>query len=230
MRKKNLPNGWHYFSSFLGGARFSLLFATLLLTIGGSAVLAELQLAWIQYLLILLDLLVLLAVVSGRWTLGIGLGLFVFSLISWILSTMTAKTAFIPGGQISAIILLMLGTLSCFRVAFSPGPVDRERLAAALSLYLLLGLIFALIFMVIAELLPGSFYYAAIQSADFAGKPMADLVYFSFVTLATLGYGDIVPLSGSARGLAILEAIVGQMYLVVVVARLVSVYGQSESQ
>jgi hypothetical protein len=230
MSERNLPKGWHYFSFFLGETRFSLLFTTLLLTIGGSAVLVELRLAWIQYLLILLDLLVLLAVVSGRWALGIGLGLFVFSLLSWVLSTMTAKTDFIPGGQISAIILLMLGTLSCFRSAFSPGPVNRERLAAALSLYLLLGLIFALIFTVIAELLPGSFFYAAARSADVAVKPMADMVYFSFVTLATLGYGDIVPLSGSARGLAILEAIVGQMYLVVVVARLVSVYGQSESR
>jgi hypothetical protein len=56
------------------------------------------------------------------------------------------------------------------------------------------------------------------------------MVYYSFVTLATLGYGDIVPLSPSARGLAILEAVVGQIYLVVVVARLVSLYGQSEEK
>jgi len=46
-------------------------------------------------------------------------------------------------------------------------------------------------------------------------------VYFSFVTLATLGYGDIVPLTPTARGLAVSEAIVGQLYLAVLVARLV---------
>jgi voltage-gated potassium channel len=49
-------------------------------------------------------------------------------------------------------------------------------------------------------------------------------IYFSFVTLATLGYGDIVPASDVARGLAILEAVIGQFYLTVVVARLVSLY------
>jgi voltage-gated potassium channel Kch len=177
-----------------------------------------------------MDLLDLLAIVSGRWALRVGLGLFVFSLISWGLSTLTAAKAFLPGAQISAVILLGLGTLACFRVAFSSGPVDRERMAAALSLYLLLGLIFALVFAVIAELLPGSFHFAAIRSADSAAKPLADMVYFSFVTLATLGYGDIVPLSSSAKGLAILEAIIGQMYLVVVVARLVSLYGRSEEK
>jgi hypothetical protein len=49
------------------------------------------------------------------------------------------------------------------------------------------------------------------------------------VTLTTLGYGDIVPLSGPARGLAVLEAIIGQIYLALVIARLVSLYGQSDS-
>lgn len=49
-------------------------------------------------------------------------------------------------------------------------------------------------------------------------------MYFSFVTLATLGYGDIVPRSDVARSLAIIEAVAGQLYLAVMVARLVSIY------
>ena len=91
-------------------------------------------------------------------------------------------------------------------------------------------MIFALLFTVIAELRPGSFHFAVARPPEFAARPLADMVYYSFVTLATLGYGDIVPLSPSAKGLAILEAIVGQIYLVVVVARLVSLYGQSEEK
>jgi hypothetical protein len=51
-------------------------------------------------------------------------------------------------------------------------------------------------------------------------------IYFSFVTLATLGYGDVVPASGPARALAMLEAVFGQLYLVVLVARLVSLYSR----
>jgi voltage-gated potassium channel Kch len=53
-------------------------------------------------------------------------------------------------------------------------------------------------------------------------------LYFSFVTLATLGYGDIVPRSDVARGLAILEGVGGQLFLAVMVARLVSLYGRGQ--
>jgi hypothetical protein len=218
------------FYPFLGINRFGLLFFSLLLTLGGSAVLSELVVARVLNILLLLNLLTLLAVVSGRWILRASLGLFAFSLITWVLSMLTAVEGLLPSGQISALILLILGTFACFRVAFSSGQVDRERLASALSLYLLLGLIFALIFTVFAELRPGSFHFSVARPADSAAKPLSDMVYFSFVTLATLGYGDIVPLSPSVKGLAILEAIVGQMYLVVVVARLVSLYGQSEEK
>jgi voltage-gated potassium channel Kch len=56
------------------------------------------------------------------------------------------------------------------------------------------------------------------------GFSTADGIYFSFVTLATLGYGDFVPKTEVARGLVILEAIAGQLYLAVMVARLVSLY------
>ena len=218
----------HSFLTFLGNYRFGLLFLSLLLTLGGSAILSELGVARVLNVLILLNLLMLLAIASGRWVLRVGLGLFTISLISWGLSTLMPSKVFLPGSQISAVILLILGTLACFRNAFGSGPVDRERLASALSLYLLFGLIFALVFTVIAELLPGSFHFSAARSADSTIRPLADMIYFSYVTLATLGYGDIVPLSPSAKGLAILEAIVGQIYLVVVVARLVSLYGRSE--
>jgi len=55
-------------------------------------------------------------------------------------------------------------------------------------------------------------------------------IYYSFVTLTTLGYGDIVPRSEVARGLAIMEALVGQLYLAVMVARLVSLYVAGEGK
>jgi hypothetical protein len=218
------------FITILGKHHFGLLFFLLLLTIGGSTVLAELRLFWIQKFLILLIMLVLLSIVTGRWILRAGLALFAFSLITAVLSSVSEVKAFVPGGQISAVVLLVLGTLACFRALFGTGPIDKERIFASLSLYLLFGLIFALIFAVIEELLPGSFYFPKTLSPDTGTRPLSQLFYFSYVTLATLGYGDIVPISGPAKGMAILEAVIGQMYLVVVVARLVSLYGRSEAK
>ena len=83
--------------------------------------------------------------------------------------------------------------------------------------FLLLGLCWAFIYALIEVLNPGSFSVASITTA---GSSSA-YTYFSFVTLTTLGYGDISPVAQVARSFAILEAITGQMYLAVLVARLV---------
>jgi hypothetical protein len=216
--------------AFLGEYRFTLLFGSLLLTIGGAEVLAELKMSWGINILILINLLVLLSVSQGRGYLWAGLVLFTLSLFSWFLSAVFDLKSLAPGRQGGAVALLIMGTFACFKTAFRSGAgVDRERIFASLSLYLMLGLIFALLFVLIDMFLPGSFNYPAILLAnDPSNKPLTLLMYFSYVTLATLGYGDIVPLSGPARGLAILEAMIGQLYLVLVVARLVSLYGRSE--
>ena len=71
-------------------------------------------------------------------------------------------------------------------------------------------------------------------SYDFAGEQMLsvdtnDFVYYSMVTLTTLGYGDITPLSASARALAAMEALVGQIYLTVIIARLVGLHMQQKT-
>jgi hypothetical protein len=214
----------------LGDNRFGLLFMSLLLTISSSTILAELGFVWLNTLLIMLNQLVLLSIITGRWTLRASKVLFFLSLFYTVTSSVIELKAFEPYGQLSSVVLLFLGTIACFRVIFGSGRIDRERLLASLSLYLLFGLIFAIIFVVVEELLPGSFRYPVTQSPGSEIKPLAQLIYFSYVTLATLGYGDIVPLNGPAKGLVILEAIIGQMYLVVVVARLVSLYEHTESK
>jgi hypothetical protein len=210
--------------------RFGLLFFSLLLTIGGSTLLAELGLIWIHRLLLLLNLLVLLSIVKGRWTFRASMLLFSLSLFSSAVYAVSGIKAFVIGGQICTAVFLILGTYTCFRSVFEAGRIDEGHIFASLSLYLLFGVLFALVFAVIEEFMPGSFHYPDILSPDTATRPLLQHFYFSFVTLATLGYGDIVPISGPAKGMAILESIIGQMYLVVVVSRLVSLYGQSESK
>ena len=97
--------------------------------------------------------------------------------------------------------------------------MDAEHLYAALSAYLLAGIFFGISYWVLEQIAPRTFT----TTGDFS---RVSAIYFSFVTLATLGYGDIVPRSDVARGLAILEGVGGQLFLAVLVARLVSLYSK----
>jgi hypothetical protein len=84
-------------------------------------------------------------------------------------------------------------------------------------MYVMLGFAFGAIFYLLNILSPNSFA----ETAQGPGQT-PDLMYFSFVTLSTLGYGDITPRSNFARGLAVLEALAGMVYIAVFMARLVS--------
>lgn len=92
--------------------------------------------------------------------------------------------------------------------------VDVQTVMALLSIYLLLGLFFSHVFMLTDTLVGGFFARGDSHAASF--------VYFSFVTIATVGYGDLAPQEGLPRALAVAEAIIGQLYLVTVVALAVS--------
>ncbi|MCB2167997.1 MAG: two pore domain potassium channel family protein [Deltaproteobacteria bacterium] len=100
--------------------------------------------------------------------------------------------------------------------ALRGGRVDAEKVAAAVCVYLLLGVVWLNAYALVDILIPGSF-----NSAFLNGK---DYLYFSFVTLSTLGYGDITPTNGPAQAMAYTEALVGQLYLTILVARLVGLY------
>jgi hypothetical protein len=105
--------------------------------------------------------------------------------------------------------------------AFRAQSIDREHVYAALSAYLLAGVFFASFYWVLEQIWPGSFALAGDFSPNSA-------IYFSFVTLATLGYGDIVPRTDLARGLAMVEGVGGQLFLAVLIARLVSLYAREK--
>ena len=113
----------------------------------------------------------------------------------------------------------LLAAAAALGFASRASAVDAEHLYAALSAYLLAGIFFGLFYWVLEQITPGSFSAAGEFSRMSA-------LYFSFVTLATLGYGDIVPRTDVARGLAIVEGVGGQLFLAVLVARLVSLYGR----
>jgi Ion channel len=99
------------------------------------------------------------------------------------------------------------------------GPVDAEKLFAAVSAYLVIGLAFASVYEALAGWHPDAFTY----TGD-SGQDREALFYFSLVTLSTVGYGDIVPSTPEARVLAVFEAIAGQLYLAILMGRLVGLH------
>ena len=104
--------------------------------------------------------------------------------------------------------------------------ITRETIAGAICVYLLVGAMWAHVFSIVENLAPDSFANNSIEAEAMPGpEPIRDqsdrFTYFSFVTLTTLGYGDITPLTRPAKNLAALEAIFGQLYLAVLIARLI---------
>ena len=104
--------------------------------------------------------------------------------------------------------------------------ITRETIFAAVVAYLLIALMWAFAYMILELLIPGSFS----QPGESIRLETMRFEYFSFITITTLGYGDIAPLTNRASALALLEALVGQIYLVVLVAWLVGMYVSRKSK
>jgi hypothetical protein len=114
---------------------------------------------------------------------------------------------------------LVLAGAAALRATLREGGVTAERLYAAASVYLLAGLAFAAVYQGLWQLDPGTFH---VGGAPAALPDLGTAIYFSFVTLATLGYGDVVPATPLARSLAISEAVGAQLFVAILIARLVS--------
>ena len=101
-----------------------------------------------------------------------------------------------------------------------PGRITFHRLQGAVVLYLNLAVIFAAAFSLMWEVSPAAFTGLLAATGDMG--ELATMLYFSFTTLTTTGYGDIVPVDPFARSLANPEALIGPFYLAITVARLVT--------
>lgn len=117
---------------------------------------------------------------------------------------------------------LMLLTLVVIRHVFQEGPVTMDRIRGAIAAYILVGFTWAIIYRLIELLLPGSFHLTGTAAGNLYLSYRSEFTYFSFVTMTTLGYGDITPIHPMARMFVILEALIGQLYPATLLARLVS--------
>jgi hypothetical protein len=203
--------------------RYTILFYSLLLTLGAAPLLAALHLdARLLQVFLALNLLAAVLGVGARHSSRFLL------LLAAVLTVRLAALSLHDEALATTSLALwtvfgLLAAAGAVRFAMRGTAVSGEHLYAALSAYLLAGLFFGVLYWTIERAWAGSFAVAGATVAPGAFSP-ASGIYFSFVTLATLGYGDVVPASEVARGLAIVQAVAGQLYLAVMVARLVSLY------
>jgi hypothetical protein len=115
--------------------------------------------------------------------------------------------------------------IELLRFIISKNVVDFNSIAAAISIYFILGLIWTFIYITVEIHAPGSILPGF--EGSYYGK-FSELMYFSYVTLTTLGYGDISPSDAIGRNWAILQAIIGQFYMAILVARLVAIYSREK--
>lgn len=123
------------------------------------------------------------------------------------------------------VIVFTLLILALCESVFGDGPVNVNRIVGAANIYVILGLLFALVFALLEAVQPGSFDLTSIPSGvGIHQNVVSELIYFSNVTLTTLGYGEILPISNLAKTLATIEATIGQLFLAIVMARLVGLH------
>jgi hypothetical protein len=130
-------------------------------------------------------------------------------------------------GEFLALALLGFTALVMFNSLIRSERVSQDTIVGGICVFLLVGLCFAMTFILMTDLEPGAFLEGdqPIARADSDSNAHATiLLYFSFVTLTTLGYGDVFPQSEMARMLTVTEALMGQLYLVIFMARLVALY------
>jgi len=109
---------------------------------------------------------------------------------------------------------------------FTSIQVDVNLILGAVCVYLLTAVIWALLYALTTALIPGSFEFVG---ENILSSHVRDFMYYSLVTMTTVGYGDIVPLSAPAKSLATMQALFGQIYIAVIIARLVGLHMQQKS-
>ena len=153
----------------------------------------------------------------------IGIGLLVLTLVSLWLETAGVIDLKVNLSLITLPLFLIIPIYSFTCRIFRIRRVSTNAICSALCLYLLIGLFWGFLYGILESLVPNSFSGALLDGADTIEDKCRHLQYLSYVTMSTLGYGDITPLTRGAAALCQAEAIVGQFFTIVVVARLVGI-------
>lgn len=200
------------------GAVLVATFATILVTVSlpdsqwGPVILAVMQggMLWLAFL----------AAGASRRIVEGGLAVWVLATALIGLAAATPSSVPEPVAPITSLLLIVAAAAAILRHLVSKGKITLASVGGVLSVYLLIGLVFTYVYATVG---------AVSGEPPLRGEGRIDLsaeVYFSFVTLATVGYGDLTPATQLVRGLAITQALIGQLYLVSLVALVISNLGR----
>lgn len=146
----------------------------------------------------------------------VGLPVLCAAVLKWV-----APVSDLPGitalAAVSGMAVLVIFTVLVLLRTLSPGPINRHRIEGAVAVYLLIAMAFSLAYELVEWIQPDSFLFSA-------GEPEAvkqAVGYFSLVTLTTVGYGDVTPVTPLARRLAMLEGFIGQLYPAIIIGWMV---------
>ena len=181
---------------------------------------------WVPFVVVVLQGATLLAALSAagapRRLWRVAIVVVVIALVSGL--TVWTSGVDSGGGTVFILnVLLVAGApVVIARALIRRGLIDIQTVLGAICIYVLLGMLWAFTYAAISGIQTSPFF------AQEAKATVADFLYFSFVTLTTTGYGDLTAAGGLGRAVAVLEALLGQLYLVTVVAVIVSRMGRSE--
>ena len=154
---------------------------------------------------------------------------------SWLLVSLVNKVVLAAWAREVSIVLLLAGVLlaiaflahtmySLFYYILRSRQVTEDTIFAAISIYLLLGITWGIVYSFVEGIHPGSFYFSNALILGNEKPEWYHFLYYSFITLTTVGYGDVTPVTQQSQSLAILEAITGVLFTAVMIARLVGLY------
>lgn len=175
--------------------------------------------AWSLFVMIALNVAIVLAVVRGKTVATIAVIFAALLEVFAVVLRVTSPSARTEALDFAAALTLLVALTVVLAVTvFGPGRVTVHRVVGAVAIYLNVAVAFALAYRMIDSLGPGKFAMSPAGS----GHILSTLVYFSFTTLTTTGYGDVVPIDAFARSLANLESVIGQLFPATLLARLVT--------
>jgi hypothetical protein len=151
--------------------------------------------------------------------------------LRWISELITEPVWLCLGHGFHALFFGMIAIALLMRV-FERGPKTGHRVQGAIAVYLVQGMMWAALYQLVEVILPGSFQFPGSSEVvpSSAVAQNSSFIYFSFVTLTTVGYGDMLAVDPFARSLAMIEALTGQLFPAVLIARIVALQVSEEAR